>query len=153
MRRKELTTAVPEFGKDGAVQVEVTLPVRQRRPKGSPDARVAPATRSPAPPRIPRITRLLALAIKFQDMVDRGEVCDYADLARLGYVTRARLTQIMNLLLLAPDIQADIVDWSAHAEEVPEIAERHLRRLTQIPAWEPQRRLWRELLTAPITQG
>ncbi len=33
------------------------------------------------------------------------EVRDYADLARLGYVTRARLTQIMNLLLLAPDIQ------------------------------------------------
>ena len=40
----------------------------------------------------------MALAIKFQDMVDRGEVRDYADLARLGYVTRARMTQIMNLL-------------------------------------------------------
>jgi hypothetical protein len=51
---------------------------------------------SPAPPGIPRITRLMALAIKFQDMVDRGEVRDYADLARLGLVTRARLTQIMN---------------------------------------------------------
>jgi hypothetical protein len=37
-------------------------------------------------------------------MIERGEVRDYADLARLGYVTRARLTQIMNLLLLAPDI-------------------------------------------------
>jgi hypothetical protein len=47
----------------------------------------------------------MALAIKFQEMVDRGEVRDYADLARFGYVTRARLTQIMNLLLLAPDIQ------------------------------------------------
>jgi hypothetical protein len=34
----------------------------------------------------------MALAIKFQDMVDRGEVRDYADLARLGYVTRARIT-------------------------------------------------------------
>lgn len=38
-------------------------------------------------------------------MVDRGEVIDYAEIARLGYVTRARLTQIMNLLLLAPDIR------------------------------------------------
>src|ERR1017187_4734132 len=37
-------------------------------------------------------------------MVDRGEVRDYADLAQLGYVTRARITQIMNLLHLAPDI-------------------------------------------------
>jgi hypothetical protein len=51
-----------------------------------------------------------ALAIKFQDMVDRGEVRDYADLARLGYVNRARLTQIMNLLLLAPRIQEQ-PDW------------------------------------------
>jgi hypothetical protein len=60
-------------------------------------------------PRIPRIARLMALAIKFQDMINRGEVRDYADLARLGYVTRARITQIMNLLLLAPDIQEEIM--------------------------------------------
>ncbi len=52
-----------------------------------------------------RITCLMALAIKFQDMVDRGEVKDYADLARVGFVTRARITQIMNLTLLAPQIQ------------------------------------------------
>jgi len=58
-------------------------------------------------PHIPRISRLMALAIKFQGMVNRREVCDYADLARLGYVTRARITQIMNLLNLAPDIQED----------------------------------------------
>lgn len=32
----------------------------------------------------------MALAIKFQDMVDRGEVRDYADLARLGYGPRSR---------------------------------------------------------------
>ncbi len=60
-------------------------------------------TAAPAPPRIPRITRLMALAIKFQEMIDRGEVKDYADLARLGHVTRARITQIMNLLKLAPE--------------------------------------------------
>jgi hypothetical protein len=39
-------------------------------------------------PRIPRITRLMDLAIKFQDMVGRGDVRDYADLARLSFVTR-----------------------------------------------------------------
>jgi hypothetical protein len=131
------------------VDVEITIQPKGRRKPGH-DTRAAQAA---AAPRIPRITRLMALAIKFQDMVDRGKVHDYADLARLGYVSRARLTQIMNLMLLAPDIQADIVAWSAHAEELPEIAERHLRRLTQIPAWEPQRRLWRELLTGPIAQG
>jgi hypothetical protein len=51
----------------------------------------------------------MALAIKFQGMLDCGAVRDYADLARLGYVTPARVTQIMNLLLLAPDIQERVL--------------------------------------------
>lgn len=64
-------------------------------------------SRLPQPPagNLPRITKLMALAIRFDSLVSRGEVQDYADLARLGYVTRARITQIMNLLNLAPDIQ------------------------------------------------
>ncbi len=61
--------------------------------------------RKPVGPRIPRISRLMALAIKMQDMVDRGEVKDYAELARLAQVTRARMTQILNLNLLRPEIQ------------------------------------------------
>lgn len=56
-------------------------------------------------PRIPRISKLMALAIKMRGMVDRGEVRDYAELARLAQVTRARITQIMNLNLLAPELQ------------------------------------------------
>ena len=152
MPRKVLTTEVPEPPQDGAIQVEVTLPLRQRLREGS-RTRHDRCSNFDDRPRIPRITRLMALAIKFQEMVDRGEVRDYADLARLGYVTRARLTQIMNLQLLAPDIQADLLAWSAHPEGFPKIAERHLRRLTQIPAWGPQRRLWRELLAVPVDQG
>ncbi len=61
--------------------------------------------RKPVGPRIPRIARLMALAIKMQGMVDRGEVKDYAELARLAQVSRARMTQIMNLNLLAPELQ------------------------------------------------
>jgi len=92
------------------------------------------------PARIPRITRLMALAIKFQDMVDRGEVRDYADIARLGYVTRARLTQIMNLLLLAPDIQERLLCFSPDdlLDEPP--VERHLRRVAAAVDWAEQRR-------------
>lgn len=133
-------------GDDRTLEVEVTIVPPKRRKGGQ---RSSGTESQPADaPQIPRIARLMALAIKFQEMVDRGEVRDYADLARLGYVTRARLTQIMNLLLLAPDIQAVILSSS-----VPELAERHLRTLTQIPAWEPQRRRWRELLPGPVTQG
>jgi len=84
---------------------------------------------------MPRITRLMALAIKFQEMVERGEVRDYADLARLGYVTRARLTQIMNLLLLAPDIQERVLcgPWSDAGSE------RTLRAVCAEVYWPDQR--------------
>ena len=58
---------------------------------------------------MPRVARLLALAHKFQGMLDRGEVASMAELARLGCVTPARITQIMDLLLLAPDIQEEIL--------------------------------------------
>ena len=92
--------------------------------------------------RIPRITRLMALAIKFQDMVDRGEVRDYADIARLGYVTRARLTQIMNLSLLAPDIQEQILLLVPRPTGLAPAAERSLRRVSLAAHWEEQRQLW-----------
>ncbi len=58
---------------------------------------------------VPRISRLMALAIRTQDLVDQGEVADYADLARLAHISRARISQIMNLTLLAPDIQEAIL--------------------------------------------
>lgn len=59
--------------------------------------------------RVPRVARLLALAHRFEKLVQTGVAADYADLARLGRVTRARVTQIMNLLGLAPDIQEQIL--------------------------------------------
>jgi len=81
----------------------------------------------------------MALAIKFQEMVDGGEVTDYADLARLGYVTRARLTQIMNLTLLAPDIQERLID--ANLSE--KVSERHLRVACLEAEWSCQRQIVR----------
>ena len=112
------------------LDVEVTIvPKKQRRER----LQIA------APPRIPRITRLMALAIKLQDMVDRGEVRDYADLARLGYVSRARITQIMNLRNLAPDIQEQILVSG------PTIAESALRSVVSQVPWPDQREAWKRL--------
>ena len=114
------------------VDVQVTVKLRGR----------AKLPQEPAAPRMPRITRLMALAIKFQDMVDRGEVRDYADLARLGYVTRARITQIMNLLNLAADIQeAILLEQGISAG----IAERQVRAVTSEVSWHQQRRIWQKV--------
>lgn len=59
--------------------------------------------------RVPRVTRIMALAIRFEELIRTGVVADQAELARLGHVTRARVTQIMTLLQLAPDIQEQIL--------------------------------------------
>jgi hypothetical protein len=85
----------------------------------------------------------MALAIKFQDMVDGGEVRDYADLARLGYVSRARITQIMNLLNLAPDLQEQLLLRPHPLAVTLPIGERDIRRLVSAVDWGVQRRLWK----------
>lgn len=123
-----------------SVEIEVTIEQLGHRQTRDGKRNAASLTR------IPRITRLMALAIKFQDMVDRGEVRDYADLARLGYVTRARLTQIMNLLLLAPEIQEQILlpECSDTADAVNAVPpERQLRAIASAADWTTQRALLR----------
>ena len=131
MRSEALTAAPTQPMTPGPTQVEVTLPVRRHRCEGAPQS----ALSEPGQPQIPRITRLMALAIKFQSMVDRGEVRDYADIARLGYVSRARMTQIMNLLLLAPDLQEHLLFFPTETS----IQERHLRSHVKLANWHDQR--------------
>ncbi len=58
---------------------------------------------------LPRITRYMALAIYYEDLINQGHIHNYAEITTLGHVTRARVTQIMNLRLLAPDIQERIL--------------------------------------------
>lgn len=91
---------------------------------------------------IPRVSRLMALAIRFESLVRRGEVRDYADLARLGYVTRARITQIMNLTNLAPDIQEEILFLPATQKGRDPVLERELRPIAAVPHWPRQRKMW-----------
>jgi len=94
---------------------------------------------------IPRVARLLALAHHLQDMLDRGEVKSMAEIARLGHVTRARVTQIMNLLNLAPDIQEAILFLPRTVTGHDPITERDLRPIASILDWERQQEMWRTL--------
>ncbi len=97
------------------------------------------------PGRIPRISRLMALAIRFENLIQRGEVRDLAELARLGHVSRARVTQIMNLLHLAPDIQEEILFLPKVMKGPDRITERQMRKVTEIIDWGIQREMWRDL--------
>jgi hypothetical protein len=97
------------------------------------------------PGRIPRVTRLMALAIRFDGLVRSGAVADYAELAELGHVSRARISQIMNLELLAPDIQEQILflPRSRNGRDAIQLAQ--LQPIALTPDWGRQRRLWKEL--------
>ena len=92
--------------------------------------------------KVPKITRLMALAIRLKKLVDEGHVTDYADLARLGHVSRARITQIMNLLHIAPDIQEDILFLPKTEKGRDAIGEWDVRPICAIIDWRKQRSAW-----------
>lgn len=94
-----------------------------------------------------RIARQLVLAHDLQRRVDEGEFSDYADLARSLGFSRARVTQIMDLLLLAPDIQEEILFLEVPPGRQP-VSERALREVLRSVEWGEQRRVWKECKTA-----
>jgi site-specific DNA recombinase len=102
-------------------------------------------------PRAPRITRLLALAIRFEEMMRSGVVRDYSVLAQLGQVSRSRITQIMNLLHLAPDVQEEIL-FLAPDEGRCRICERAIRKLATELDWSVQRQQWNDLRTRTLSE-
>lgn len=97
------------------------------------------------PGNVPRISRLMALAIRFDGLIQQGEIQDYADLARHGHITRARATQIMNMLLLATDIQEEILFLPKTYKGRDPIIEHDIRQIIAIIDWKKQRRAWAEL--------
>ncbi len=105
-----------------------------------------PAAAAPSD-RVPRLARLMALAIRFDGLVRRGEVADQAELARLGRVTRARITQIMNLLVLAPDIQEELLFLPPVQRGRDPLVLRHLLPIGAEPDWHRQRQMWQNILS------
>jgi hypothetical protein len=96
---------------------------------------------------------MLALAHRFDRLLQDGVVTDQADLARLGHVSRARVTQILNLLQLAPDIQESIL-FLPHLQRGRELIQEHqIRPIAANPDWAAQRRLWAQLAGAKLTDG
>jgi hypothetical protein len=96
----------------------------------------------PTPGRIPRITKMMALAIRLDHLIKSGQVADQAELARVGHVSRARLTQIMDLNLLAPEIQEEFLFWVGSDSRVNSTREREARKIVKFLDWQTQRQIW-----------
>ncbi len=105
----------------------------------------APPAEQSATESVPRLARLMALALRLEGLVRDGRVSDYAELARLGRVSRARLSQILSLVLLAPDIQERLLFLPGGPSGRMLLTERQLRPIAAEPDWQRQRRLWQRL--------
>lgn len=99
--------------------------------------------------RYPRIVQVVALAIHFQNMLDNGEVRNHADLARLGCISRERMSQIMMLAWLAPDIQHEVLSLPKTPGGRFRVSETSLRSIAQIYTWDDQRTRWNEIIASP----
>ena len=99
--------------------------------------------------RVPWVSRLMALAIKFDHYIKDSVVKDYAELARLGQVSRARVSQVMDLLLLPPDIQEEILFLPRTEGGRDAVRERDLRGIVKEVDWRRQREKWREIISEP----
>ena len=104
----------------------------------------------PPPPlpagRVPRVARLLALAIRLEQLVQARVIANYAALAALGHVSRARVSQILNLGLLAPDLQEALLFLPRTERGRDPIHLGELQRLALVVDWKEQRKLWQALL-------
>ncbi len=120
-----------------SAEVAYTVLLR-RRPLAEP---------APVPPsRTLRAVRLLAFAHQIDAKIRTGEYAELADVARQLGLTRARVTQIVNLTLLAPAIQQAILTWPPIATGRDPISERSLRSIVAEPVWAVQLAAWYGLL-------
>jgi DNA invertase Pin-like site-specific DNA recombinase len=157
VRQRRLASVLERIdydGRRGEASVCWRAPLLDAEPVSIPIRKRAATPPSPPPPgesevalagRLPRITRLLALAVRFEGLLQDGTVRDYAELGRLGGVSRARITQIMSLRNLAPVIQERILSLPAVWSRADVVNEHLLRGVAQCLDWREQIRMWEKL--------
>lgn len=127
----------------GGVTLEFTFTTPERRKGRKSKEKPVP------PPRIPRIAKTMALAIQMGQLIRDGVVKDQAELARIGGVTRARVTQIMNMLCLAPDIQKEILFLPRIGKGPGAWNVKGMQEIATAGDWTEQRRRWSQDLRKP----
>jgi DNA invertase Pin-like site-specific DNA recombinase len=95
---------------------------------------------------VPRISKLMALAIQYRQLVKSGRVANYAEVARAGQVSRPRLSQVLSLNNLAPSIQEALLSLPNTVVGADAVTERDLRSIVKAVDWDTQRKLFEKLL-------
>ena len=120
------------------------------------ECRLPADARKPAPPkpplcepgRVPRVARWLALAIRLEARLADGTLADAAAVARDAHVTRARVSQVLNLAFLAPDIQEAVLSLPRVAAGRDPVTLGDLQPVALTLDWAKQRLLWGQLRAA-----
>jgi hypothetical protein len=119
--------------------ITLSLPGRRTRPVGS----ISASRTAASFPVAPRIARLLALAHRLEGLVRAREVSGYKELARLGQISEARLSQIILLSQLAPEIQECVLFFPGGAF----LSEAELRAIARELSWAQQIKMFEERLS------
>jgi hypothetical protein len=136
------------LGPKGAFENGNIGTLRRRAPPDQMLSIVLPGRGEPKPPRepkTPRVVELLRKAIKWKDLLESGEVASQAEIALRERITRARVTQIMGMLRLAPEIREQILAMHDSSRR-PQITERVLRPIGVITPYRDQLREFHKFL-------
>jgi hypothetical protein len=122
-----------------------------RRGKGARKVmRCGPGSPTELTGRVPRVARLMALALRLDGLLRDGTISDAAEIARLGHVSRARVSQILNLLNLAPDIQEALLFLPPVRSGRDPIILADMQAIALAADWRKQRRAWGSLLARGV---
>ena len=99
----------------------------------------------PPEPKTPRVAELLCKAIEWRALLTSDAVSNQAAIARREGLSRARVTQILGLLRLAPEIQHHILSMP-RTVGCPTISERVLRSITLFQDRQQQRHAFADIL-------
>ncbi len=127
----------------------------QRQQKGRKELQRGPKSQPPRVPsgRVPRVARLLALAHRLEGLLRTGVLRDYGEIARLGHVTVARVSQVLSLVCLAPDIQEQILFLPRTIQGRDKVRLHELLPIARELDWRRQRKLWQARRLCPEADG
>ena len=91
----------------------------------------------------PRLRQLLLLAYQTQELIRSKKAAGLKQVSGWTGISHQRLNQIMNLLLLCPSIQEEIILSSN--KQLFKIPEYSIRQITKEPDWDEQHILWKKL--------
>lgn len=90
----------------------------------------------------PSLRKNLVMAYQIQKLLEQNKAKSQDQIARWMGFNRARISQIMNLLFLAPEIQTEIL-----LSKYLEIPEHQVRKIPLEANWLIQKQIWLALTT------